>query len=117
MPFTNTIGSNTIQAYRSLGGDDTDPLFNDVILLLQPTGDDTQAFDDKSQYNFSTSVNSVRGAIPLLENTSQKWSSDYKVINLNSTSVLDRDRAPRPTVAQIFNFFDRTIKNTYSCSM
>ena len=86
MPFTNTIGSNTIQAYRSLGGDDTDPLFNDVILLLQPTGDDTQAFDDKSQYNFSTSVNSVRGAIPLLENTSQKWSSDYKVINLNSTS-------------------------------
>ncbi len=86
MPFTNTIGSNTIQGYRSLGGDDSDALFNDVILLLQPTGDDTQAFDDKSQYNFSTSINAARGAIPLLETTSQKWSSDYKVINLNNTS-------------------------------
>ena len=86
MPFTNTIGSNTIQGYRSLGADDTDPLFNDVILLLQPTGTDTQAFDDKSQYNFSSSLNASRGAIPLLENTSQKWSSDYRVINLNDTS-------------------------------
>ena len=86
MPFTNTIGSNTIQGYRSLGADDTDSFFNDVILLLQPTGVDTQAFDDKSQYNFSSSLNAVRGAIPLLENTSQKWSSDYKVINLNDTS-------------------------------
>jgi len=86
MPFTNTIGSNTIQGYRSLGADDTDPLFNDVILLLQPTGVDTQAFDDKSQYNFSSSINAVRGAIPLLETTDQKWSSDYKVINLNNTS-------------------------------
>ena len=86
MPFTNTIGSNTIQGYRSLGGDDSDALFNDVILLLQPTGDDTQAFDDKSQYNFSTSINAARGAIPLLETTDQKWGSDYKVINLNDTS-------------------------------
>ena len=34
MPFTNTIGSNTIQAYRCLGAVDTDSLFNDVILLL-----------------------------------------------------------------------------------
>ena len=54
MPFTNTIGSNTIQGYRDLGEGVNDPLFNDVILLLQPTGVDTQAFDDKSQYNFSS---------------------------------------------------------------
>ena len=86
MPFTNTIGSNTIQGYRDLGEGVNDPLFNDVILLLQPTGVDTQAFDDKSQYNFSSSINAVRGAIPLLETTDQKWSSDYKVINLNDTS-------------------------------
>ena len=86
MPFTNTIGSNTIQGYRDLGEGVNDPLFNDVILLLQPTGVDTQAFDDKSQYNFSSSINAVRGAIPLLETTDQKWSSDYKVINLNNTS-------------------------------
>ena len=86
MPFTNTIGSNTIQGYRSLGADDTDPLFNDVILLLQPTGVDTQAFDDKSQYNFSSSINAVRGATPTLETSNNKWGSDYKVINLNDTS-------------------------------
>ena len=52
MPFTNTIGSNTIQGYRDLGEGVNDPLLNDVILVLQPTGVDTQAFDDKSQYNF-----------------------------------------------------------------
>ena len=86
MPFTNTIGSNTIQGYRDLGGGANDPLFNDVILLLQPTGVDTQAFDDKSQYNFSSSINAVRGAIPLLETSNNKWGSDYKVINLNNTS-------------------------------
>ena len=36
MPFTNTVGSNTIEGYRNLGGDDEDVLWNDVILLLQP---------------------------------------------------------------------------------
>mgnify|MGYP001321125519 CR=1 FL=1 len=86
MPFTNTIGSNTIQGYRDLGGGVNDPLFNDVILLLQPTGVDDQAFDDKSQYNFSSSINAVRGAIPLLETSNNKWGSNYKVINLNNTS-------------------------------
>ena len=86
MPFTNTIGSNTIQGYRDLGGEINDPLFNDVILLLQPTGVDTQAFDDKSQYNFSSSINAVRGAVPILETSNNKWGSDYKVINLNDTS-------------------------------
>lgn len=86
MPFTNTIGSNTIQGYRDLGGEIDDPLFNDVILLLQPTGVDSQVFDDKSQYNFSNSINASRGAIPLLETSDNKWGSDYKVINLNNTS-------------------------------
>ena len=54
MPFTNTVGSNTIEGYRPIVlSSDTDPHWNDVILLLQPQSADSNALDDKSQYNFS----------------------------------------------------------------
>ena len=86
MPFTNTIGSNTIQGYRSLSADDSDPLFNDVVLLLQPTAADGRAYDDKSRFNYSNSINSLRGSTPSLDTSNSKWGNDYKVIDLNNSS-------------------------------
>ena len=62
MPFTNTVGSNTVEAYRNLGlSSDTDPHWNDVILLLQPQSADGNALDDKSQYNFSGGLRNGAG--------------------------------------------------------
>jgi len=100
MPFTNTIGSNTIEGYRNLGGDDEDVLWNDVILLLQPVSSDNNAFDDKSQYNYSQSI---RGAESDRTNTSltnptieaapggNKWSNS-NTINFNgSTDIITAD--------------------------
>ena len=100
MPFTNTVGSNTIEGYRNLGGDDEDVLWNDVILLLQPISSDNNAFDDKSQYNYSQSIRGAESdrtsttlTNPTLEAApgGNKWSNS-NTINFNgSTDIITAD--------------------------
>ncbi len=104
MPFTNTVGSNTIEGYRNLGQSaDTDTHWNDVILLLQPQSSDSNSFDDKSQYNFTQSIKasgtrtgtSSGGSWtkPSLETApgGNKWSNS-NTINFNgSTDIITAD--------------------------
>ena len=98
MPFTNTVGSNTIEGYRNLGDSSTtDPHWNDVILLLQPQSADANSFDDKSQYNFTQSIKSSGARTgtssggswtkPSLETApgGNKWSNS-NTINFNGTT-------------------------------
>ena len=97
MPFTNTVGSNTIEGYRPIVlSSDTDPYWNDVILLLQPQSADGNALDDKSQYNFSGALtNGVgeRGGQSLTNVTLEtapggnKWPSS-NTINFNGSNQI-----------------------------